>query len=85
MGIVIDAAFVLAITAFLKEQFQLKGYVVLVVAFLVSLAFAFAPFLAAQFPAVGQYIQVFFDTVLVFLVAAGSFDAVRAFQRKPAK
>lgn len=81
MDIIIDVAFVVAITAFLKEQFGLKGYVVLLVAFFIALAFGVAPLIAGMFPEAGPYIKVFMDTVVLFLAAAGSYDAVVGFKR----
>jgi hypothetical protein len=85
MDIIIDVAFVLTITAFLKTQLGLKGYAVILVAFLVSLVFGFAPLLATMIPAAGPYLKIFLDIVLVFMAAAGTYDTVRDFQTKQKK
>ena len=85
MNTVLDIAFVLVIVAFVKEQFGLKKYAVLIVAFAIALAFAFAPLLAGLFPAASPWIKAVLDTFVLFLGAAGSFDAVRSFTAKKAK
>lgn len=85
MDIVLDVAFVLAVTAFLKEQFSLKGWVVIVVAFLIALFFGFAPLIMAMFPTASPFLEVFLNTLVLFLGAVGGYDAVIGFTRKKSK
>jgi cell division protein FtsW (lipid II flippase) len=84
MDIVLDVAFVLAVVAFLKKQFILDGNVVLVVAFLIALAVAAAPLIGGLVPAAAPWIKILLDTFVLFLGAAGSFDAVKSFTAKKA-
>jgi hypothetical protein len=82
MDIVLDVAFVLAITAFLKEQFGLNGRSALAAAFLVALVFGFAPLVAGYIPTAAPFVDVVLKTIILFLGAAGSYDAVRGFAGK---
>jgi len=82
MNIVLDVAFVIAVTAFLKQQFGLQGATVLIVAFLISLGFGFAPLISGMFPAIAPFVQVLLNTCMLFLAAAGSYDAVQSFRGK---
>jgi len=85
MDIALDVAFVLAVTAFVKEQAGLKGRAVLIVVFLIALVFGVAPLIAQLFPAAAPFIGVFLKVVVLFLGAAGSYDAVTGFMRKSRK
>jgi hypothetical protein len=85
MDTVLDIAFVVAVTAFLKEQFKLTGYAVLLVAFVVALIFGIAPLIAQVIPAAGPWLDVFLCTFVLFLGAAGGYDAVTSITRKKTK
>ena len=85
MNTVLDVAFVIALVAFLKEQFGLQGPTVLVCAFIIALGFGVAPLIAGMFPAIAPFIQVLLTTLTLFFSAAGSWDAVRSLTRKQAK
>ena len=85
MDIVLDVAFVIALTAFLKEQFGLTGRAVLIAAFVICLGFGLAPLIADLIPATLPYVQVLFKTLLLFFSAAGSYDAIVAFKLKKFK
>lgn len=82
MNIVLDVAFVIALTAFLKEQFGLTGRAVLIWAFVIALGFGFAPLIAYLIPAASPFIQVIITTLTLFFGAAGSYDAIVGFTRK---
>ncbi len=85
MDIVLDVAFVIALTAFLKEQFGLTGRAVLIAAFVIALGFGFAPLIADLIPVASPFIQVLFKTLTLFFAAAGSYDAIVGFTRKKSK
>lgn len=85
MDIVLDVAFVVAIVAFLKEQFGLTGKIVLLYAFLVALFFGFAPLIAELIPVAAPFIVVIVKVAVLFLGAAGSWDAVKQLTAKKAK
>jgi hypothetical protein len=85
MNTVLDIAFVVALVAFLKQQFGLAGSTVLIVAFIIALGFGLAPLIAGSFPAAAPYIQVILTTLTLFFGAAGSWDAVRSITRKQTK
>jgi len=85
MDYVLDIAFVMAVTAFLKEQFGLTGRSVLIAAFVIALGFGFAPLIAEMFPAAAPFIQVITSTLILFFGAAGSYDAIVGFTRKKTK
>lgn len=82
MDFVLDAGFVLAVVAFLKEQFKLKGGAVLFFAFLICLAYGFAPIVNEMFPHISPFVKVIWNTFVLFLGAAGSFDLITGFLRK---
>jgi hypothetical protein len=82
MDIVLNVAFVVAVVAFLKQQFGITGKVVLIWAFLICLLFGIAPLIMQAFPIVAPWVQVIFTTFTLFLAAAGSWDAVRSITRK---
>ncbi len=85
MTYALDAAFIIALIAFTKEQLGLKGRVVLLWVFVVALLFGVGPLIAQSFPISGPYIKVLLDTVILFIGSAGSYDAVVAFKRAKAK
>lgn len=75
MDAVLSVAFVVALVAFLKKQFQLVGWKVLLSAFLVALVVAYVPVVEAQFPAAQVWIDPVVKVVGLFVAAAGSWDA----------
>ena len=82
MEIVLDIAFVVAVTAFLKEQFLVKGRAVLIIAFLIALFFAYIPLIGAALPPIAPWLQAFGETFVLFLTAAGSYDALRSLRKR---
>lgn len=76
MDVVLDVAFVIAITAFLKEQFGLVGKAVIFWAFIAALVIGFAPLVAGLIPPIAPFLEVLIKTVVLFLGAAGSYDAI---------
>lgn len=82
MDFVLDAAFVLAVVAFLKEQFKIKGVAVLLCAFVICLAYGFTPIVNEMFPNISPFVKVLWNTFVLFLASAGSFDLVTSFLRK---
>lgn len=74
MDIVIDVAFVIAVTAFFQERFSLKGWLVLIAAFVVTLLFNIAPLVAQALPAFSPWLDAVLRTIWLFVVAAGSVD-----------
>ena len=85
MDTVLDIAFVIALVAFLKQQFGLGGGAVLIAAFIIALGFGFAPLISGMFPNAAPFIQVVVTTCTLFFGAAGSWDAVRSITRKQTK
>lgn len=77
MDIVLDVAFVIAVVAFIKEQFGVTGKTVLLWAFLVCVVIGVAPLIASAFPIAAPYISVVLKIVVLFLAAAGSWDGAR--------
>lgn len=77
MEAVLDVAFVIAVTAFFREQFGLKGKAVIGVAFLVTLIIGYVPLISELFPNVAPWLRVLVGTFSLFLAAAGSWDAAR--------
>ena len=76
LKMLIDVAFVLAVTAFLKEQLGLSGKKVLLAAFLAVLFVMYVPLVTAMFPVVAPWLDQFVQAVMLFMTAAGSFDLV---------
>jgi len=74
MDVVIDVAFVIAVTAFFKERLQLQGWRVLLAAFVVTLLFNIAPLVAQSFPNFSPWLDAVLRTIWLFIVAAGSVD-----------
>lgn len=85
MEIVLDVAFVVAVVAFIKTQFEVTGKAVLFWAFVVCLVIGFAPLVAGLIPAISPFLEVLIKVVVLFLSAAGSWDAVRGIQKKQSK
>lgn len=85
MEIVLDIAFVVAIVAFLKEQLGVSGKIVLLYAFLVALFFGFAPLIAGLAPPIAPFLDVIVKVAVLFLGAAGSWDAVKQLTAKKSK
>lgn len=79
---VLDVAFVLAVTAFLKEQFGFENKVALGAAFAVSLIVGLAPQIAALVPAFAGWFDAVLNVVKIFLAAAGSYDFAVGLLRK---
>ena len=71
---VLDAALMLAITAFFKEQLGLKGKWVLLTAFLVGGFIWFAPLLIETFPKSATWLTALITFVEFYLGVVGSFD-----------
>ena len=69
-------AYVLLITGFFKQQFNLNGKMVLLVGFILTVVFGFLPDIEALLPAAAIYIDKFFLIVKVFLSSAGLFDTL---------
>jgi len=83
MDFVLDAAFIIAVTAFFKQQLEISGKAALLCAFVTALVLSFAPLLALQFPALGPWIEATVKTFIVFLSAAGGYDALQQFRQNP--
>ena len=71
---VVDIAFVIAITAFFKEQFGLVGKATIGVAFLVGVVMWGLPILTTAFPVAAPYINSFLLFLKVWLGAMGTAD-----------
>lgn len=82
MNIVIDIAFIVAVTAFFRTQLVLKGWRVLALAFGVTLLFNVAPLIALYLPKISPWLDVVLKTFWLFVTAAGSFDAIRFFLKR---
>jgi hypothetical protein len=79
--VVLDVALMVAITAFLKTQFDITGKPVMAIAFGVGVVLWGAPLISAAFPAVGVYIDGFLAFIKVWLGAMGSVDLVQGVGR----
>lgn len=66
--------FIVALTAFFTTQFNLKGNKALAAAFVVALAFGFAPLISGAFPPAAPFIDVLLNTVILTIAAAGGYD-----------
>ena len=82
MDFVLDAAFIIAVTAFFKEQFGLDGKFALLAALLVALVVGLAPLVGATLPALAPWIEGVIKVLVLFLSAAGGYDAIRGFMDK---
>jgi hypothetical protein len=74
VDVVLDVAFIIAATAFFKQQFGLTGKAVLGCVFILALLIGFAPLIGSAFPFVASYIGVLVKVVGLFLAAAGAYD-----------
>jgi len=79
---VLDVALMVAITAFIKTQFDITGKPVMAIAFGVGVVLWGAPLISAAFPAVGVYINSFLAFLGVWLGAMGSVDLVTGVGKK---
>lgn len=79
MNIILDVAFVVAVTAFMKEQFGISGKGALICAFVIALAVGAVPLISAALPALEPWLMLIVNTIALFLAAAGSYDAVKNF------
>lgn len=85
METALTVAFIVAVTAFFKEQFGFSGRASLAAAFGVSLVVGLAPTLAAAVPALAPWITQLVSIIIMFVAAAGSVDAIKQFQRARAE
>ncbi len=85
MDIVLNVAFVISVVAFIKTQFEISGKAVLFWAFVVSLIFGIAPLIGNLIPVINPFLEVVLKVMVLFLGAAGSWDAVRGIQQKKTK
>jgi len=69
-------AFVIAWVAFFTTQFNLKGNIALLCAFLVALVFALAPIAYAAYPSIAPFSDVILNTILLTVSAAGGYDII---------
>ena len=76
MNEILTIAFVLAAAAFFKQQFGLSGKGALLCAFLVSLAIGLAPLIGGLLPIAAPFVDVLIKVVVLFIGAAGAYDAV---------
>lgn len=81
----LDVAFVIAVTAFIKTQFEVKGKAVLFWAFVICLFFGIAPLIADLLPVSKPFLNVVLYIGSLFLAATGSYDALIDIKRKKAK
>ena len=79
---ILDVAFIVAVTAFFKEQFGIADKHALAAAFLVSLVVGLAPQFALAFPVAEPWIAAVLNVVKLFLGAAGSYDLAIGLLRK---
>ena len=84
MSEILTVAFIIAVTAFFKQQFGFSGKTALACAFVVSLLVGFAPLIGTLLPASAPFITVLINTIVLFLSAAGSYDAIIAVKKYPA-
>ena len=73
---VLTVALVIAIVTFFKTQLKLKGWAVLVAAFLITLFIAFVPPLISLAPAAEPWLVPLVNVIVLFLAAAGTQDFV---------
>jgi hypothetical protein len=69
-------AFVIAWVAFFTTQFNLKGNIALLCAFVVALVFALAPLANAAYPSIAPFLDVILNTILLAVSAAGGYDLI---------
>jgi len=78
---ILTVAFIVAVTAFFKQQFGLVDKAALALAFVVSIVVGLAPQLVDALPALGPWIDAVIKVVVLFLSAAGSYDYVQNFRK----
>lgn len=82
MDTLINAALIIAIVSFFKQQFALNGWKVILAAFLVAAFLTYLPVVTAQFPVTAPWLDPLTMLVKVFLGAAGTVDFITE-MRKP--
>lgn len=85
MDEILTVAFIIAVTAFFKEQFGFTGKSALAAAFLVALIVGLAPLVGSAFPPLAPWIEQVIKIIVLFLSAAGSVDAITQFKLKAQK
>jgi hypothetical protein len=81
---VLTIAFVIAVTAFVKKQFALTGWKVLLAAFIIVLVVALIPLIAASYPPVAPWVNTIGIVIVLFLSATGTTDFVTDIRTKEA-
>jgi hypothetical protein len=76
-SLILTVAFVIAITSFFKTQLGLKGWWVILAAFVVLLVLLYIPLLIVQFPVAASYLDALWKVIVLLLTAAGSVDFVK--------
>jgi hypothetical protein len=74
---ILTVAFVIAITAFFKDKMGLKGWWVLLAAFLVLLFLTYIPVVIALYPPAAPWLTPLVRLITVVLAAVGSVDFVK--------
>jgi hypothetical protein len=69
-------AFLVAITGFFKQQFNVTGKAILLVAFAVGIVLWFLPDIELLLPAAASWIEKLLEFIKLFLASVGSFDVV---------
>ena len=75
-AVVLDVAFLIAITGFLKNLLNATGKQIYALAFGVGVVLWGEPLIASAFPAVGVYLDSFLAFIKVWLGAMGGYDVV---------
>lgn len=76
-NVLLDVAWVAAITAFVKQQFGTSGKGTLLVAVLAGMFAAFEPLVAASFPVAAPWLDAFIKGLGLAIGAAGSVDLLK--------
>lgn len=79
---IINAAFIIAIVAFFKQQLGLHGWKVILAAFLTAFVLVMLTTVSTQFPVVAPWLDPIVWLIKVFLGAAGTVDFITE-MRKP--
>jgi len=82
LSTILTVAFVIAVTAFVKKQFTLAGWAVLLVAFVIVLLVAAVPLIAVSFPVIAPWVNMVGTVIILFLSAAGSVDFITEIRTK---
>jgi hypothetical protein len=80
--VVLDMAFIMTITAFLKNLFNVSGKPVIGIAFGVFVVIWGVPLVSAAFPGASAYIDSFLNALKLWLGAMGSVDLVTGVGKK---